>query len=130
MTNFQFYTYELPCFHCHMRKVETELGWFTPSLKADVVDQIETILKVRGTHYEPYITVEIICTEDEAKDYLLLNYYGYSEHDINHGRIESDDIMEVRDQISEHMTAEGVAVFKHEIALQNCEYCTQDDIDY
>ncbi|PSW63568.1 hypothetical protein C0W54_02850 [Photobacterium kishitanii] len=127
MTNFQFYTYELPCFNCHTRNAKTDLGWLTPSMKTDVIEQIEVMLKKRGSDYEPYFIVQIICSEDEAKDYLLLNYYDHSESEINHGNIKPTVIADIDDQISEHMTAEGVAVFSHEIALQNCDDCSQDN---
>ena len=127
MTNFQFYTYELPCFNCHTKKVKTDLGWLTPSMKADVTDQIEAMLQQRGSVYEPYFTVEIICSEDEARDFLLLNYYDHSESEINHGNIKSTVITDIEDQISEHMTAEGVVVFSHEIELQNCNDCFQEN---
>ncbi|WP_163921643.1 hypothetical protein [Photobacterium sp. Alg240-V54] len=126
MTNFQFYTYELSCFNCHVKKAKTDLGWLTPAMKADVIDQIDLMLKQRGSVYEPYFTVKIICSADEAKDFLLLNYYDNSESEINHGNIKPTVIADVDDQISEHMTAEGVAIFNHEIALQNCDYCSQE----
>ena len=80
-----------------------------------------------GSVYEPYFTVEIICSEDEARDFLLLNYYDHSESEINHGNIKSTVITEIEDQISEHMTAEGVVVFSHEIELQNCDDCFQEN---
>ena len=126
MTNFQFYTYELPCFNCHVHQAKTDLGWLTPSMKADIVDQIDVMLKQRSSDYNPYFTVQVICTADEAKDYLLLNYYNYSEPEINHGKIKSTVIADIDDQISEHMTAEGVVVFNHEIELQNCDDCFQE----
>ncbi|MCP4957323.1 MAG: hypothetical protein GY919_17300 [Photobacterium aquimaris] len=126
MTNFLFYTYELPCFNCHIKKVKTDLGWLTPAMKADVIDQIELMLEQRGSVYEPYFTVKIICSEDEAKDFLLLNYYDHSESEINHGNIKPTVIADIDDQISEHMTVEGVAIFNHEIVLQNCDECSQE----
>ncbi|WP_318516702.1 hypothetical protein [Photobacterium leiognathi] len=131
MTNFKYASEELPCFICHTRKATTELGWFTPCMKEDVIDQIKDILSHADTDYEEYFSVNIVCTEDEARDYLLLNYYGYSEHEINHGQVNPEDLTEVNDLISEHMTAEGVATFKHEVALQSCEHCTPEiDEDY
>ena len=127
MTNFQFYSYELPCFNCYTRRVKTDLVWLTPSMKADVVDQIKVMLKQQGNDYKPYFTVKIICTVDEAKDYLLLNYYDHSESDINHGNIKLAVVADIEDQITEHMTAEGVVIFSHEIELQNCDDCFQEN---
>lgn len=131
MTNFKYYSEDLPCFICHKKMAKTELGWFTPSMKDDVIEQIKNVLSQLDTDYEEYFSVNIICSEDEARDYLLLNYYGYSEHEINHGQVNSEDSTEVTDLTSEHMTSEGVAIFKHEIALQSCEECTPEiDEDY
>ncbi|KAE8178609.1 hypothetical protein [Photobacterium carnosum] len=127
MTNFQFYTYELPCFNCYTRKVKTDLGWLTPSMKTDIIDQIEVMLKQQGNDYKPYFTVQVVCTVDEAKDYLLLNYYDNSESEINHGNITPTVVTEIEDQITEHMTAEGVVIFSHEIELQNCDDCFQEN---
>ncbi|WP_297483207.1 hypothetical protein [uncultured Photobacterium sp.] len=127
MTNFQFYTYELPCFNCHVHQAKTDLGWLTSSMKADIVDQINEMLQQRGSDYKPYFTVQIICSADEAKDYLLLNYYNYSEPEINHGNIKPTVLTDIDEQISDHMTAEGVVIFSHEIELQNCDDCFQDN---
>lgn len=127
MTNFQFYTYELPCFNCQTKKAKTDLGWLTPSMKADVVAQIKEILEQQGSDYKPYLTVQVVCTADEAKDYLLLNYYGHSESEINHGNIMPTVIADIDDQITEHMTAEGVVIFSHEIECRNCDDCFQED---
>ena len=66
--------------------------------------------------------MKVTCSKDEARVYLLLNYYGYSEEELTH-HVESTDAKEVDDEVSELMNAKGMVVFKHEIALQSCTNC-------
>ena len=63
------------------------------------------------------------CSKEEARDYLLLNFYGYSEEELAND-IEAEDEKEVADEIAEQL-AQGneKAVFEHEIALQSCADC-------
>ncbi|HIF9224274.1 TPA: hypothetical protein ACX6QE_002042 [Photobacterium damselae] len=121
MTNFQYYFHKLPCYNCKKTKVDTDLGWLTAGMKDEILEQVKVLMN--EGNIEPDFSVKVTCTEDEARDYLLLNYYGYSDDELKHGHIESEDAEEVADEVSEHMTAEGVAVFDHEIALQSCTDC-------
>ncbi|WP_394244621.1 hypothetical protein [Vibrio astriarenae] len=121
MTNFQYYFQQLPCFNCKKTKVSTDLGWLTEAMKDDVLAQVEAI--VAKGEIEPDISVNVVCSKEEARDYLLLNFYGYSEEELAND-IEAEDEKEVADEIAEQL-AQGneKAVFEHEIALQSCADC-------
>lgn len=124
MTNFQYYFHPLPCFNCKKTTVSTDLGWLTTTMKEDVLAQVATI--TAQDCIEPDLSVKVTCTKAEARDYLLLNFYGYSEQELAE-QIEAEDEQEVADEIAE-LLADGSdsIVFEHEIALQSCTNC---DID-
>ncbi|WP_306331379.1 hypothetical protein [Vibrio injensis] len=124
MTNFQYYFHPLPCFNCKKTTVSTDLGWLTTTMKEDVLAQVATI--TAQDCIEPDLSVKVTCTKDEARDYLLLNFYGYSEQELAE-QVEAEDEQEVADEIAE-LLADGSdsIVFEHEIALQSCTNC---DID-
>ncbi|WP_375320097.1 hypothetical protein [Aliivibrio logei] len=121
MTNFQYYFHKLPCFDCKKTKVNTDLGWLTATMKEDVQAQLAAIIEQGNV--EADLSVNVTCTKAEARDYLLLNFYGYSEEELE-GQIEADDEKEVADEIAELLKdGNEVAVFEHEIALQSCMDC-------
>ena len=121
MTNFQYYFHKLPCFNCKKTKVNTDLGWLTATMKDDVQAQLTAIIEQGNV--EADLSVNVTCTKAEARDYLLLNFYGYSEEELE-GQIEADDEKEVADEIAELLKdGSDVAVFEHEIALQCCTDC-------
>ncbi|TGA68788.1 hypothetical protein VFES401_18150 [Aliivibrio fischeri] len=120
MTNFQYYFHELPCFNCKKTKVNTDLGWLTATMKEDVQAQLAAIIEQGNV--EADLSVNVTCTKAEARDYLLLNFYGYSEEELE-GQIEADDEKEVADEIAELLAENDVLVFEHEIALQSCTNC-------
>ncbi|WP_217543465.1 hypothetical protein [Vibrio metschnikovii] len=124
MTNFQYYFHPLPCFNCKKTTVSTDLGWLTAMMKEDVLAQVATI--TAQDSIEPDLSVKVTCTKDEARDYLLLNFFGYSEEDLA-DQVEAEDAQEVADEIAELLVdgSESI-VFEHEIALQSCANC---DID-
>lgn len=121
MTNFQYYFHKLPCFDCKKTKVNTDLGWLTATMKDDVQAQLTAIIEQGNV--EADLSVNVTCTKAEARDYLLLNFYGYSEEELE-GQIEAGDEKEVADEIAELLKdGNEVAVFEHEIALQCCTDC-------
>lgn len=121
MTDFQYYFHQLPCFRCKKTKVNTDLGWLTATMKDDVQAQLTAIIEQGNV--EADLSVNVTCTQAEARDYLLLNFYGYSEEELE-GQIEADDEKEVADEIAELLKdGNEVAVFEHEIALQSCTDC-------
>jgi len=121
MTNFQYYFHKLPCFDCKKTKVNTDLGWLTATMKDDVQAQLTAIIEQGNVKAD--LSVNVTCTKAEARDYLLLNFYGYSEEELE-GQIEADDEKEVADEIAELLKdGNEVAVFEHEIALQCCTDC-------
>ncbi|WP_217539004.1 hypothetical protein [Vibrio metschnikovii] len=124
MTNFQYYFHPLPCFNCKKTTVSTDLGWLTAMMKEDVLAQVATI--TAQDSIEPDFSVKVTCTKDEARDYLLLNFFGYSEEELA-DQVEAEDAQEVADEIAELLVdgSESI-VFEHEIALQSCTNC---DID-
>lgn len=124
MTNFQYYFHPLPCFNCKKTTVSTDLGWLTTTMKEDVLAQVATI--TAQDCIEPDLSVKVTCTKAEARDYLLLNFYGYSEQELAE-QVEAEDEQEVADEIAA-LLADGSdsIVFEHEIALQSCTNC---DID-
>lgn len=124
MTNFQYYFHALPCFNCKKTTVSTDLGWLTPTMKEAVLAQVATI--TAQDNIEPDLSVKVTCTKEEARDYLLLNFYGYSEQELAE-QVEAEDEQEVADEIAELLVdgSESI-VFEHEIALQSCTNC---DID-
>ncbi|WP_224214333.1 hypothetical protein [Vibrio metschnikovii] len=124
MTNFQYYFHPLPCFNCKKTTVSTDLGWLTAMMKEDVLAQVATI--TAQDSIEPDLSVKVTCTKDEARDYLLLNFFGYSEEDLA-DQVEAEDAQEVADEIAELLADGNDSIeFEHEIALQSCTNC---DID-
>lgn len=121
MTNFQYYFHPLPCFNCKKTTVSTDLGWLTTTMKEDVLAQVATI--TAQDCIEPDLSVKVTCTKAEARDYLLLNFYGYSEQELAE-QVEAEDEQEVADELAE-LLADGSdsIVFEHEIALQSCTNC-------
>ena len=121
MTNVQYYFHKLLCFDCKITKVNTDLGWLTATMKDDVQAQLAAIIEQGNV--EADLSVNVTCTKAEARDYLLLNFYGYSEEELE-GQIEADDEKEVADEIAELLKdGSEVAVFEHEVALQSCMDC-------
>ncbi|MGF1908160.1 hypothetical protein L4C38_01835 [Vibrio kasasachensis] len=126
MTDFQYYFHQLPCFNCQKTTVNTDLGWLTEAMKDDVLAQVAAT--IAEGNVETDFSVNVTCTEAEARDYLLLNFYGYAEEELAN-QVEAEDAKEVADELAE-LLAEGndAAVFEHEIALQICTDCViQDD---
>lgn len=124
MTDFQYYFHPLPCFNCKKTTVSTDLGWLTAAMKEDVLAQVAVI--TAQDDVEPDLAVNVTCTKEEARDYLLLNFYGYSEEELV-DQVEEEDEQEVAAEIAD-LTAEGneTIVFEHEIALQSCTDCDMD----
>lgn len=124
MTNFQYYFHQLPCFNCKKTTVSTDLGWLTPAMKDDVLAQVTTIIEQGNV--EPDLSVNVTCTKEEARDYLLLNFFGYPEEELA-SQVEPEDEQEVADEIAELFAESNeAAVFEHEIALQSCTDCDVD----
>ncbi|PSU72914.1 hypothetical protein C9J22_02925 [Photobacterium phosphoreum] len=125
MTNFQYYFHKLPCFNCQKNTVSIDLGWLTAAMKDDVLAQVAAIIAQGNVEQE--FSVNVTCTKDEARDYLLLNFYGYSEEALaNH--IKAEDDQEVADEIAELLAGgSDTAVFEHEIVLQSCTNCGIDE---
>ncbi|AUL98559.1 hypothetical protein MOU97_002181 [Vibrio vulnificus] len=125
MTDFQYYFHQLPCFDCKKTTVSTDLGWLTAAMKEDVIAQIAEIIAQENV--EADLSVNVTCTKEEARDYLLLNFYGYSDEELA-DQVEAEDEQEVADEIAE-LLADGkeVVVFEHEIALQSCTDCEIDE---
>ncbi|MGG5574925.1 hypothetical protein [Vibrio diazotrophicus] len=119
MTDFQYYFHQLPCFNCKKTTVSTDLGWLTAAMKEDVLAQVAAIIEQGDV--EPDLSVNVTCTKEEARDYLLLNFYGYSEEELEN-QVEAEDEQEVSDEITE-LSEENTVVFEHEIALQSCTDC-------
>lgn len=125
MTNFQYYFHPLPCFKCKKTTVSTDLGWLTATMKEDVLAQVATI--TAQDSIEPDLSVKVTCTKDEARDYLLLNFFGYSEEELA-DQVEAEDEQEVADEIAELLVDGSESIdFEHEIALQSCTNCDIDD---
>ncbi|EHU9470543.1 hypothetical protein KZY47_000385 [Vibrio vulnificus] len=125
MTDFQYYFHQLPCFDCKKTTVSTDLGWLTAAMKEDVIAQMAEIIAQENV--EADFSVNVTCTKEEARDYLLLNFYGYSDEELA-DQVEAEDEQEVADEIAE-LLADGkeVVVFEHEIALQSCTDCEIDE---
>ncbi|EHK9046751.1 hypothetical protein RH728_000403 [Vibrio vulnificus] len=125
MTDFQYYFHQLPCFDCKKTTVSTDLGWLTAAMKEDVIAQMAEI--IARENVEADLSVNVTCTKEEARDYLLLNFYGYSDEELA-DQVEAEDEQEVADEIAE-LLADGkeVVVFEHEIALQSCTDCEIDE---
>ncbi|WP_434567521.1 hypothetical protein QFW85_25625 [Vibrio chagasii] len=121
MTTFQYYFHQLPCFDCKKTTVSTDLGWLTPAMKEVVLAQLtETLAQGEIT---PDLTANVVCTKEEAREYLLLNFFGYSEEELE-GEIEADDEQEVADEIAELFEdGKDTIEFEHEVALQCCADC-------
>ena len=121
MTNFQYYFHQLPCFNCKKTTVSTDLGWLTATMKEDVLAQMAPIIAQDDVKSE--LSVNVTCTKDEARDYLLLNFYGYSEESLAN-QVKAEDEQEVADEIAELLADGGdVVVFELEIELQSCTDC-------
>ncbi|WP_305374474.1 hypothetical protein [Photobacterium leiognathi] len=125
MTDFQYYFQKLPCFNCKKNTVSIDLGWLTAAMKEDVSAQASAI--IAEDNVEPEVSVNVTCTKDEARDYLLLNFYGYSEEALEN-QVKAEDDQEVAEEIAE-LFANGsdVAVFEHEIVLLSCTDCGIDN---
>ncbi|HDY7774013.1 TPA: hypothetical protein RQK14_000815 [Vibrio vulnificus] len=125
MTDFQYYFHQLPCFDCKKTTVSTDLGWLTAAMKEDVLAQVAEIIAQENV--EADFSVNVTCTKEEARDYLLLNFYGYSDEELA-DQVEAEDEQEVADEIAE-LLADGkeVMVFEHEIALQSCTDCEVEE---
>ncbi|EOV0103155.1 TPA: hypothetical protein RQJ47_001053 [Vibrio vulnificus] len=125
MTDFQYYFHQLPCFDCQKTTVSTDLGWLTAAMKEDVLAQVAEIIAQENV--EADFSVNVTCTKEEARDYLLLNFYGYSDEELA-DQVEAEDEQEVADEIAE-LLADGkeVVVFEHEIALQSCTDCEVEE---
>ncbi|EGQ9782902.1 hypothetical protein ACSTDZ_16550 [Vibrio vulnificus] len=125
MTDFQYYFHQLPCFDCKKTTVSTDLGWLTAAMKEDVLAQVAEIIAQENV--EADFSVNVTCTKEEARDYLLLNFYGYSDEELAN-QVEAEDEQEVADEIAE-LIADGkeVVVFEHEIALQSCTDCEVEE---
>ncbi|EGR0058332.1 hypothetical protein JKP28_01620 [Vibrio vulnificus] len=125
MTDFQYYFHQLPCFDCKKTTVSTDLGWLTAAMKEDVLAQVAEIIAQENV--EADFSVNVTCTKEEARDYLLLNFYGYSDEELA-DQVEAEDEQEVADEIAE-LIADGkeVVVFEHEIALQSCTDCEVEE---
>ncbi|EJB8415461.1 TPA: hypothetical protein I7680_00925 [Vibrio vulnificus] len=125
MTDFQYYFHQLPCFDCKKTTVSTDLGWLTAVMKEDVLAQVAEIIAQENV--EADFSVNVTCTKEEARDYLLLNFYGYSDEELA-DQVEAEDEQEVADEIAE-LLADGkeVVVFEHEIALQSCTDCEVEE---
>ena len=121
MTKFQYYFHQLPCFDCKKTTVSTDLGWLTPAMKEVVLAQLtETLAQGQIT---PDLSANVVCTKEEAREYLLLNFFGYSEEELE-GEIEADDEQEVADEIAELLEdGKDTIEFEHEVALQCCADC-------
>ncbi|KAB0482170.1 hypothetical protein F7Q91_04070 [Vibrio chagasii] len=121
MTTFQYYFHQLPCFDCKKTTVSTDLGWLTPAMKEVVLAQLtETLAQGEIT---PDLTANVVCTKAEAREYLLFNFFGYSEEELE-GEIEADDEQEVADEIAELLEdGKDTIEFEHEVALQCCADC-------
>ncbi|NAX08376.1 hypothetical protein, partial [Vibrio sp. V40_P2S30T141] len=114
-----------PCFNCKKTTVSTDLGWLTATMKEDVLAQVATI--TAQDSIEPDLSVKVTCTKDEARDYLLLNFFGYSEEELA-DQVEAEDEREVADEIAELLVEGSESIdFEHEIALQSCTNCDIDD---
>ena len=121
MTTFQYYFHQLPCFDCKKTTVSTDLGWLTPAMKEVVLAQLTETL-AQG-EIIPDLTANVVCTKEEAREYLLLNFFGYSEEELE-GEIEADDEQEVADEIAELLEdGKDTIEFEHEVALQCCADC-------
>ncbi|HDY7994517.1 TPA: hypothetical protein ACGUON_004147 [Vibrio vulnificus] len=125
MTDFQYYFHQLPCFDCKKTTVSTDLGWLTAAMKEDVLAQVAEIIALENV--EADFSVTVTCTKEEARDYLLLNFYGYSDEELA-DQVEAEDEQEVADEIAD-LLADGkeVVVFEHEIALQSCTDCEVEE---
>lgn len=93
-------------------------------MKEDVLAQVAVI--TAQDNVEPDLAVNVTCTKEEARDYLLLNSTATQKKTGN--QVEAEDEQEVADEIAE-LVAEGngAIVFEHEIALQSCTDCDMDE---
>ncbi|MCD9529590.1 hypothetical protein [Photobacterium carnosum] len=125
MTSFQYYFHKLPCYKCKKNTVNADLGWLTPAMKEEVIAQV--IAMIAQDNVEPELLVNVTCSKDEARDYLLLNFYGYSEEALAN-QVKAEDEQEVAEEIAE-LLADGseTAIFEHEIVLQSCTDCGIDE---
>lgn len=122
MNNFQSYSLPLPCFDCRKNTAEADLGWLTPAMYDSVQQQVTAIITGDATFGDD-LTVIITCNLEEARDYLLLNAFGYTEEELTSNGIDADDLKEIEQEITVSTTALGQVTFEHEIALQACRAC-------
>ncbi|CEO39569.1 hypothetical protein C0Z01_10610 [Photobacterium kishitanii] len=122
MNHFQSYSQLLPCFDCRKNTAEADLGWLTPAMYDSVQQQITAII-TGDTAFGDDLTMIITCNPEDARDYLLLNAFGYTEDELISSGIDADDLQEIEQEIAASTTALGQVTFEHEIALQACDKC-------
>ncbi len=93
-------------------------------MKENVLVQLSDII-TKG-NIEADLSVNVSCSKEEAREYLLLNFYGYSEEELAND-VDAEEEQEVAAEIAA-LFADGndVAIFEHEIALQSCTDCDRD----
>ena len=119
MNNFQSYSQLLPCFDCRKNTAEADLGWLTPTMHDSIQQQITAII-TGDAAFGDDLTVVITCSPEEARDYLLLNAFGYTEDELTSSGIDADDLKDIEQEIAASTTALGQVTLEHEIALQAC----------
>ena len=122
MNHFQSYSQLLPCFDCRKNTAEADLGWLTPAMHDSVQQQITAIITGDAAFGDDLIAI-ITCNPEEARDYLLLNAFGYTEDELTSNGIDADDIKDIEQEIAASMTALDQVSLEHEIALQACSTC-------
>ena len=122
MNNFQSYSQLLPCFDCRKNTAEADLGWLTPAMYDSVQQQITAIITGETAFGDDLIAI-VTCNQEEARDYLLLNAFGYTEDELTSSGIDADDLKDIEQEIAASTTALGQVTLEHEIALQACSAC-------
>lgn len=125
MSNFNLYTALLPCFDCRQQKAEASLGWLTPAMHEAVLAQVNTIITASNDYPDDLVTT-VTCSVDEAKYYLLLNAFAYSEEEMQTTGVDPDDLVEIEKEIKANKNADGMIELEHDIALQGCTACSPD----
>jgi hypothetical protein len=126
MSNFTLYTANLPCFECHQHKAATSLGWLTPAMHKAVLDQLETKTQ-KSNEIPDNIVTTITCTLNDAKYYLLLNAFAYSEEEMQDTGVDPDDLAEIEEEISINTNTYGEIKLQHDVALQSCVSCCPEE---